>query len=53
MKRETVERWRELCDQAFVEQDPERLLELCEEITSTLNEKYQRLLKEQPEAKPN
>lgn len=39
------ERWRELCAQAAVEQDPKRLLELVTEITRLLGEKYDRSLK--------
>jgi hypothetical protein len=33
VKGETGERWRKLCEQAAVEQDPERLLELAKEIS--------------------
>jgi hypothetical protein len=45
------ERWRELCAQAAVEQDPKRLLELVTEITRLLGEKYDRARKadESPE----
>jgi hypothetical protein len=38
------ERWRELCSQAAVEQDPNKLLELAQELTRLLDEKEQRLL---------
>ena len=39
------ERWRKLCAQAAVEQDPKRLLELVTEITRLLGEKYDHSLK--------
>jgi len=45
MQGERKERWRELCEQAAVEQDPGRLLELTREINRLLEEKEQRLLK--------
>jgi len=38
------ERWRELCAQAAVEQDPQRLMELVREISRLLDEKQQRTL---------
>ena len=34
------ERWKELCALAAVEQDPQRLLELVQEITRLLDEEY-------------
>jgi len=37
--RRKQERWRELCEQASVEQDPEKLLELVTEINRLLDEK--------------
>jgi hypothetical protein len=37
------ERWLELCEQAAVEQDPEKLLELTREINRLLQEKECRL----------
>jgi hypothetical protein len=37
------EQWIRLCEQAAVEQDPARLLELIQEIDSLLAEKEQRL----------
>jgi hypothetical protein len=43
MQGETGERWRKLCEQAAVEQDPEKLLELTSEITRLLDEKEARL----------
>jgi hypothetical protein len=36
---ETPERWKQLCEQAAVELDPARLLELCQEINRILEEK--------------
>jgi len=39
----TKERWRELCEQASVEQDPDKLLELVREINQLLEEKRTRL----------
>jgi hypothetical protein len=43
MKGETAELWRKLCEQAAVEQDPEKLLELASEINRLLDEKEARL----------
>ena len=37
------EQWRRLCEQAAVEQDPARLLELIQEIDRLLGEKDKRL----------
>jgi len=37
------ERWKELCEQAAVEQDPKKLYELIIEINRLLDEKYNRL----------
>jgi hypothetical protein len=42
---ENHERWMELCAQAAVEQDHEKLLELTREINRLLGEKEQRLQK--------
>ena len=39
------EHWLELCEQAAVEQDPKKLMELVEEINRLLAEKEQRLRK--------
>jgi hypothetical protein len=41
--RENRERWRELCEQAANEQDPDKLLELTAEIDKLLEEKFERL----------
>ena len=43
MQGATKERWQILCEQAAVEQDPERLLELTREINRLLEEKQNRL----------
>jgi hypothetical protein len=42
MQREKAQQWRVLCEQAAVEKDPQRLLELGEEISCLLEEKEQR-----------
>jgi hypothetical protein len=41
--REKTERWKALCEQAAVEQDPEKLLQLVREISRLLEEKQARL----------
>ena len=43
MQGKTQEHWRELCAQAAVEQDAEKLLELTKEIIRLLDEKEARL----------
>jgi len=43
MKGETRERWEQLCEQAAVEQDVDKLLELSQEISRLLHEKEERL----------
>lgn len=43
MQGETKERWLLLCEQAAVEEDAERLLELVKEINRILEEKEKRL----------
>ena len=40
---EAGERWKRLCEQAAVEQDPDKLLDLITQITQLLEEKEQRL----------
>jgi hypothetical protein len=40
---DTNERWKELCEQASIEKDPKRLLELVQEIIKFLEEKEARL----------
>jgi len=37
------ERWRELCERASIEQDPQKMLELVKEINEVLAEKVARL----------
>jgi hypothetical protein len=41
--RESEERWKQLCSQASVEQDPQKLLQLTQEINRLLGEKRRRL----------
>ena len=41
--RENKERWKLLCEQAAVEQDPQKLLELTREINDLLLRKQRRL----------
>jgi hypothetical protein len=43
MQAEKVERWRELCEQAIVEQDSDHLAKLIDEINALLDEKEQQL----------
>lgn len=43
MKGETGERWRVLCQEAAVEQDPDKFMELIHEITRLFDEKERRL----------
>jgi hypothetical protein len=40
MRDQNRKRWKELCEQAATEQDPEKLLELTAEIDRLLSEKY-------------
>ncbi len=44
MQEKQRERWMELCEQASVEQDPDKLLALVVEINRLLEEKEKRLL---------
>ena len=44
MEGEIRERWMSLCEQAAIEQDPERLMELVSQINHILEEKERRLL---------
>jgi hypothetical protein len=48
MQGEKKERWMELCAQAAVEQDPEKLHALVEEIDRLLQEKEERIGKHHP-----
>jgi hypothetical protein len=50
--RENKERWRELCEQAAVEQDPQKLLELTRQINDLLLGKQHRLDGEASPYKP-
>ena len=47
MQGETEQHWRKLCEQAVVEQDPNELIRLVEEINRVLGDKEERLLREQ------
>jgi hypothetical protein len=47
------ERWRKLCEQAAVEKDPKKLLELTKEINDLLLGKQHRLESETSPDKPN
>jgi hypothetical protein len=51
MQGETRERWWVLCEQAAVEQDPEKLLELTKEINRLLEEKERSLQKQRRSSK--
>jgi hypothetical protein len=47
------EHWQELCEQAAVEQDSEKLIQLVREINRLLEEKQNRLKSaRQPDSKP-
>ena len=52
MKGPLRERWMHLCEQAAIEQDPQKLMELINEINRILEEKERRL-KQTPEWKSN
>ena len=43
MQGETGERWRDFCEQAAVEPDPDKLLEMPKEINALLDAKEKRL----------
>ncbi len=47
MQSETKERWQALCEQAAVEQDPERLMLPIQEMDRLLTEKQARLKQQQ------
>ena len=51
MKGETGERWKILCAQAAEEQDSEKLLELVKQINKLLEEKEQRLKRQEAQNK--
>jgi len=46
MRGQKLEQWRQLCELAAIEQDPERLLALVKEINRLLDEKEKRLREE-------
>jgi hypothetical protein len=43
MRGETEERWRQLCEQAAHERDPDKLMKLMQEINQLLEAKEKRL----------
>jgi hypothetical protein len=45
MQGETKERWRQLAEQAAIEQDPVKMLSLITEINELLSEKEERLIR--------
>lgn len=47
MQGETGDEWRKLCEQAAVEKDPQKLLQLIHLINHMLEEKEQRLMNAQ------
>jgi hypothetical protein len=51
MQGEAGERWRELCQQAVVEQDSQKLLQLIREINQLLEAKDRRLQRQQAAGK--
>ncbi len=51
MQGETKERWLRLCEQAAIEQDPKKLLELVKEIDELLAKKQERLDHRPPDPK--
>jgi len=53
MQGEAGERWRELCQQAVVEQDSQKLLELIREINQILEAKDRRLQRQHLAGKAN
>jgi hypothetical protein len=50
--KEKEELWKQLCAQATVEQDPQKLLELTRQINELLLGKQRRLEQEHPPKKP-
>jgi hypothetical protein len=48
MQEKNRERWQQLCERATLEQDPEKLLSLVEEINKLLPDKYRRILPTKP-----
>ena len=52
MKGQAKERWQEVCEQAAIENNPEKLLKLVAEINRLLHDKLLRL-KDKPPSNPN
>jgi hypothetical protein len=52
VQNEKKEQWMTLCQQAAVEQDPERLMHLISEINRMLDEKENRLRRQQSDEAP-
>ena len=50
MKGKTKELWKYYCEQAAVEQDPDKLMQLVQEINRMLEEKERRLQRERDDA---
>lgn len=50
--KENLDRWKELCERASKEQDPEKLMELIAEINLLLEAKERRLRGNVPPPKP-
>jgi hypothetical protein len=50
--KDNMDRWKELCERAAKEQDPEKLMELIAEINRLLEAKERRLRRNDPSAKP-
>jgi hypothetical protein len=50
MQGEIKERWQKLCEQAAIEQDPERLMLLINEINQLLEEKDRRLRRQRAQS---
>jgi hypothetical protein len=50
MQGKTKEVWKQLCEQAAAEQDPDKLLELVKQIDRMLDEKETRLLRDPAKA---
>lgn len=45
---ENAERWKQLCQQASTEQEPQKLRELIKEINDLLDKKYNRVKRSTP-----
>jgi len=51
MKGAIRERWEEICQQAAAEQDPDKLVQLMEQINQLLEAKQRRLMSQRQDAK--